>query len=141
MTEAKAFRTFITIYSQFKSERLSTNIKLTLHRALIKSVMTYTCPAWELAADICLLKFQRLQNKVLYAIGNFPRCTPVRDLHMAFNLLHVYDYATKLCRRQAEVMKNHEKEHVCGIGQGVTRHRKYKTLELGGGQAYDCSSN
>jgi hypothetical protein len=30
MTEAKAFRTFIKIYSLFKSERLSANIKLTL---------------------------------------------------------------------------------------------------------------
>jgi hypothetical protein len=31
MIEAKAFRTFIRIYSLFKSERLSANIKLTLH--------------------------------------------------------------------------------------------------------------
>jgi hypothetical protein len=45
MIEAKAFRTFITIYSPFNSERLSTNSKLTLHKALIRSVMTYTCPA------------------------------------------------------------------------------------------------
>jgi hypothetical protein len=42
MTEAKAFRTFITIYSLFKSERLSAKIKLTLHKALIRSVTTYT---------------------------------------------------------------------------------------------------
>jgi hypothetical protein len=40
MTEAKAFRTFIRIYSLLKSERLSANIKLTLHKALIRSVMT-----------------------------------------------------------------------------------------------------
>jgi hypothetical protein len=41
MIEAKAFRKFIRIYSLFKSERLSANIKLTLHKALIRSVMTY----------------------------------------------------------------------------------------------------
>jgi hypothetical protein len=41
MTEAKAFLTFIRTYSLFKSERLSANIKLTLHKALIRSVMTY----------------------------------------------------------------------------------------------------
>jgi hypothetical protein len=51
MTEAKAFRTFIRIYSLLKSERLRANIKITLHKALIKSVMTYTCPSWELPAD------------------------------------------------------------------------------------------
>jgi hypothetical protein len=43
--EAKAFRRFVIIYSLFKSERLSANIKLTLHKALIRSVMAYACPA------------------------------------------------------------------------------------------------
>jgi hypothetical protein len=71
--EAKAFRTFIRLYSLFKSERLSVNIKLTLHIALIRSVMTYACPAWEFAAETYLLKLQRLQNKVLHTIGNFSR--------------------------------------------------------------------
>jgi hypothetical protein len=35
MIEAKAFRTFIRIYSLFRSERLCANIKVTLHKALI----------------------------------------------------------------------------------------------------------
>jgi hypothetical protein len=33
MIEAKAFRTFIRIYSLLKSQRLSANIKLTLHKS------------------------------------------------------------------------------------------------------------
>jgi hypothetical protein len=37
---AKAFRTFIRIYSLLKSEHLTANIKLILHKALIRSVMT-----------------------------------------------------------------------------------------------------
>jgi hypothetical protein len=55
MIEANAFRTFIGIYSLFRSECLSTSIKLTFHKSLIRSVMTCTCPAWELAAGIYLL--------------------------------------------------------------------------------------
>jgi hypothetical protein len=51
MIEANTFRTFIRIHSVFKSERLSAKVKLNLHKALIRSVMTYACPAWELAAD------------------------------------------------------------------------------------------
>jgi hypothetical protein len=43
MTKSKAFRTLIRVYSLFKSERLRANIKLTLHKALIRSVMTYDC--------------------------------------------------------------------------------------------------
>jgi hypothetical protein len=43
-------------------------------------------PAWEFAEDTHLMKLQRLQNKVLCTIGNFPRRTPVRYLHTAYNL-------------------------------------------------------
>jgi hypothetical protein len=52
----------------------------------------------------------------------------------------VYDYITKLCRRHAEVILNHENPNVRAIGQEEPRYRKYKRLKLGGGQAYDRSS-
>jgi hypothetical protein len=81
MIEAKAFRKFVGIYCLLKSERLCANIKLTLHKALIRSVMTYACPAWEFGAECRLLKLQRLQNMVLRTIVNFPRRTSVRDMH------------------------------------------------------------
>jgi hypothetical protein len=140
MMEAKAFRTIIRVYSLSKNERLSANIKLTLHKALISSVMTYASPAWESAADIHLIKLQRLQNKVLRTIDNFPRRASVRELHTAFNIPYVYDFITKLCRQQAEVILNHDIENVRNIGLGEARHRKYKRLKLGGSQAYDRSS-
>jgi hypothetical protein len=54
--EVKAFRTFIRFYSLFKSERLSANIKLTLHLALIRLIMTYACAAWEFAADTLIFE-------------------------------------------------------------------------------------
>jgi hypothetical protein len=43
--EANAFRIFNRLYSLFKSERLSVNIKLILHKALIRSVMIHACHA------------------------------------------------------------------------------------------------
>jgi hypothetical protein len=52
----------------------------------------------------------------------------------------VHDYITKLCSRQAEVILNHENPNVRDFGYGEARHRKYKRLKLGGGQAYDRSS-
>jgi hypothetical protein len=94
----------------------------------------------ELAADTYILKLQRMQ-KNFCTIGNYPSCTPVPDLHTAFNLPYVYDYITKLCRQQAEVIQNHGNEHVRGIGQGDARHRKYKTFKLGGGHAYHRSND
>jgi hypothetical protein len=103
--ETKAFRTFIGVYSVFKNEPLSAYIKLPLNKALIRSVIIYACPAWELVTDGYLLKLQHTQNNVLRTTGNFARCTPVRNLHRAFNLPYVYVYITKLCRQQAEVIK------------------------------------
>jgi hypothetical protein len=92
MTEAKAFRTFIRVYFLFKKERLSANIKLTLHKTLIRSVMIYACTSWELRADTYLLQLQCLQNKVFHTIGNFPRYISLRDLHTAFNLPYACMY-------------------------------------------------
>jgi hypothetical protein len=120
-TAAKALGTYIRTYSIFKSKHLREHIKLTVYRALIRSIMTYACPTWEFAADTHLMKLQRLQNRVLPAIGNLDRSTPVRDLHLAFKIPNVHDYMTKLCRRQAEVILNHENPIVRGIGQGRTQ--------------------
>jgi hypothetical protein len=86
--------------------------------------MTYASPAWEFAADTHLMKLQRLQNKVLRTAGIFRRRTPVREMHMAFHLPYIYDYTTKLCRQQAEVILNHDNENVRNIGEGEARHTK-----------------
>jgi hypothetical protein len=39
------------------------------------------------------------------------------------------------------VIQNHDNQNVRNIGQSKARHRKYKRLKLGGGQAYDHSSD
>jgi hypothetical protein len=98
--EAKAFRTFLRIYSLFRSERLRANIKLTLHNSLIESVVTYAWREWEFAADTQLLKLKRLQQKVLVITGKLSKREPVRDLHVAFKIPYDYDLITKFCRRK-----------------------------------------
>jgi hypothetical protein len=82
------------------------NIKLLIYKALIRPIKVYACPTWEYAADAHLLKLQCLQNRVLRAVGNFDRPTPVRELHVAFKLPDVYDYITKLWWKQADVIQN-----------------------------------
>jgi hypothetical protein len=46
-------------------------------------------------------------------------------MHVAFQILYVYDYIRKLCRGH-----NHGTENVRNIGHGETPHRKYKGLNL-----------
>jgi hypothetical protein len=62
-------------------------------------------------------------------------------MHVAFKIPYVYDYITKLCMSQAEVILNHESSNVRGTGYGEAVRRKYKRLKLGGGQAYDRSAD
>jgi hypothetical protein len=84
---------------------------------------------------------QHLQNRVLRAIGNLERRTPVREMHVAFKIPYVYDYITKLYKTQAEVIQNYRNPIVSGTGQGEATYRKYKRLKPGGGQVYDRSAD
>jgi hypothetical protein len=140
MTAAKAFEECIRLYPLLKSEHLSTNTKLTPYKALIRSIMTYVCPAWKFAADSHLLKFQHLQNKVLCTNGNLPWCILTHDLHVKFKFLYIYDSDTKLCRQQAEVTQNYENVNIRNTGKSKVQNRKYERLKLGGSQACDHSS-
>jgi len=47
------------------------------------------------------MKLQRLYNKALRAPDNFPRRTPIRELHVVFKIPYGYEYITK-------VIQNHE---------------------------------
>jgi hypothetical protein len=78
------------------------------------------------------MKLQRPQNGVLRAIGNFDRRTPVHDFALGVqNSVHV--------GLHNQIMQE-TNPNVRAIGQGEARHRKYKRLKLGGGQAYGRSS-
>jgi hypothetical protein len=62
-------------------------------------------------------------------------------MHISFKIPYIYDFITKLCKQQAQVIRRHENIHIRNIGQGEARHRKYKKLKHGGGQAYDRLSD
>jgi hypothetical protein len=138
MIEAKAFRTFVRIYSLFKSERLSGNVKLTFHKALIRSVMTNACLARELAADTRLLKSERLQNEVLRIVENFSRRISIREMHVVVQMSHIRDYITKLCRQLPELTHTITKMHMFATSEQMKPHKR---LKLGGGQVYDRSND
>jgi hypothetical protein len=61
-------------------------------------------------------------------------------MHVAFQIPYIYNYITKLCIKQAEIIHNHENENVRNIGKGETPHRKHKRIKLGGGHLYGHSN-
>jgi hypothetical protein len=88
-------------------------------------------------------KVQKPSNSEHYT--RIPSSEPLKSnsvhQHIPFKIPYVYDYTTKFCSQQAEVIQNLDDENVRNVGQGEARHRKYKRLKLDGGQAYDRSSD
>jgi hypothetical protein len=98
MIEAKTFRTFIRVYSLFKNERSRANIKLTLHKALIRSgMMTYACNFWELAADTYLLKLQRGKERKKERKKDSPHHWKLAKVHIGPRFPH--GFQTSVCIR------------------------------------------
>jgi hypothetical protein len=50
-------------------------------------------------------------------------------------------FGANLCRQQAEVVQNHENEHVRDIEEDEARRGEYKRVKLGSGEAYDRSND
>jgi hypothetical protein len=87
--------------------------------------MTYVCPTWEAAADNHIMKLQRLQNNVLRLIGGLSRRKSTHYMHVALQIPYIYDFITKICRKQAEVTQNHDNKNVRSIGNGEAQKQKY----------------
>jgi hypothetical protein len=51
-------------------------------------------------------------------------------MHEALQIPYVYDYITKSCRQQEEVIQNHENENVRYIGQGNPDTENVRGLNL-----------
>jgi hypothetical protein len=80
------------------------------------------------------MKVRRLIIWALPIIGKFPRGTSISAMYMAFQIPYVCDSITKLCRKQKQIIKNHENARGRNIAQGEAFLRKYKGLKLGGCQ-------
>jgi hypothetical protein len=54
-------------------------------------------------------------------------------------MIYVYDYVSKVHRKEAEANQNHwdRNIHANGQGEAIFVHKNCKWLKLGGGQAYD----
>jgi len=76
---------------------------------------------------------------VLRTVGNLSKSTQTLAFHLAFKIPYVYDYITKMCRKEAEVVQNRDNVNVRNIGRSEAPHRKFERLKLGG-QVYDRSS-
>jgi hypothetical protein len=103
--KANAFRTYISVYLFLRSEHLSANIKLTLHKSLIISVITCACLGWEFERTPTFWNYSDGKHKVLRTTGKFPERISVCNLHTAFIFLYVYNYIIKFYTQQAKLYR------------------------------------
>jgi hypothetical protein len=98
---SEAFRTIVRIYSLFRSERLSANIKLNLYKALIGSVITYAYPAWELAADAYLLNCSTYKTRFSAPLEVFQGANR-SAIYTRLSNLHLYTIINQNCARNKQ---------------------------------------
>jgi len=88
-----AFRTFLCTYPLSISRHLRITFKLTLHKAVIRSVMTYVCLAWEFAAATflnCSTRKTRFCAPLVTSQGTYQ---PTNCMHLLS--LYVCDFITQ----------------------------------------------
>lgn len=90
-TASKVFSTFMPVHSLFKRQRLRTNIKLTLHKAVINFIMSHVCPAWTCVSDTSPHNWY------------FPRRTLTPELHVAIETPYLFKRVSKLRTQKAEI--------------------------------------
>jgi len=93
----KATGTFLKIFPLLAHDStLSPHNKLTLHKLLIRAVLTYAPPVWSNTSSTNYRQLQTLQSKCLRVIGNFPRRTPNTHLHTTLNLEPIHEFIDRL---------------------------------------------
>jgi len=86
--------TSVNIYQQKR-----VTFKLTLHKLLIRPILTYATPVWSNASNTNYRHLQTLQSKCLRVIGNYPKRNPIHFLHSSLNIEPIYEFIYRLSEK------------------------------------------
>lgn len=109
-----------------RSQNLNLHVKKIIYSAIVRSRLTYACPAWSHAAHTNIHKLQVIQNKALRIILQRPRLTNITDLHEEAQIETVQQYIEKITTSQAAKLRNHPNTLVQQIGTRQARFRKHR---------------
>jgi len=111
-----------------RDSTLSLSNKLTLYKLLIRPVLTYTAPVWSNTSSSNYRQLQILQSKCLQVIGNYPRSTPIINLHTALNLEPIHEFIYRLTEKCFYSCLAHPNPLVREIGNYTLPdlHRQYR---------------
>jgi hypothetical protein len=75
---------------------LTTPNKILLYKLLLRSMVTYAAPVWSSTSPTNYRHLQVYQSKCLRVIGDFPRRTPVSNLHTYLQMIPIHQFIYNL---------------------------------------------
>lgn len=119
-TANKILRMIYPIYN--RRSKLSQKNKLIIFKTIIRPVLTYGCPAWQIASKSNIKNLQIIQNHCLRIIGRYPRYERINTMHENINIEFIDEYIKKLTKKYFERIATHDNILIQNIGES------YKSL-------------
>jgi hypothetical protein len=113
----KATGTFLKIVPLLSRDSpLTIPNKIILYKLLLRSMITYVAPVW---SSTSLTNYRHLQiylSKCLCVIGNFPRRTPISNLHVHLRIISIRQFAYHLTDKFFMGRPVHPNPRILNIG-------------------------
>jgi hypothetical protein len=124
----KATDTFPKIFPLLSRDSpLTIPNKILLYKLHLRSMITYAAPVWSATSLTNYHQLQVYQSKCLRVIGDFPRCTPISNLHVHFRIISIRQFIYHLTDKFFVRCPVHPNPLVRNIGNYTLQdlHRQY----------------
>lgn len=99
-TIEKSTRALLNLYPLInKKSHISTENKLLIYKTIVRPMITYGCQIWSSMCDTNYQKFQISQNKFLRLAGNYPRYTPIKQMHENLKIETISEFVNCTAKR------------------------------------------
>lgn len=117
-----------------RKSNLNIKNKLLLYKTIIRPVLTYAAPVWSNTSGSNYKKLQIVQNKCLRVIGNFPRCTPISEIHDKLCMEPIRDFILNLTIKFCDKSSNSKDSYIRNITnynkESLLQYKNYKHKRL-----------
>jgi hypothetical protein len=113
-----------------RNSKLSIDNKLLIYKTIVRPLITYAIPSWNIISKTNLRKLQIIQNKFLRLILDVPRYTPISKLHNDCKIQTIEQYCLNICNRFHNNRKYNGNPLIKAIGalpSGPHRHKRLKS--------------
>jgi len=124
----KAMDTFLKIFPLLARDcPLTIPNKILLYKLLLRSMNTYAAPVWSSTSLTNYRHLQVYQSKCLRVIGDFPRRTPISNLHTHLQIIPIRLFIYYLTGKFFVSCPAHSNPLICNTGNYTLEdlHRQY----------------